>query len=597
MSGWDDHKEAYGYSVLSAPPNNAPVVSALTPDKLSPQVVGATISWTCSASDAEDDPIVYRFFVQPSGGSWSIVQGWSGTNSWSWTPSVAGTFNVACHVRDGKHAGVSGWDDHKEAYGYSVLSAPPNNPPVISSLTPDKASGSQVVGTAILWTCSASDAENDPILYRFFVRPAGGSWSVVQDWSASNTWSWTPTSAGSYDIACHVRDGKHHGPSGWDDHKEAYGYSVLSVPPNNPPVISSLTPDKASGSQVVGATITWTCSATDAESDPIVYRFWNRPNGGAWTMTRDWSASYVWVWTPTAAGSYDVACHVRDGKHAGVNGWDDHKEAYGYSVLSAPPNSPPTLSSLTPDKVSGSQVAGSTITWTCSATDTENDPIVYRLFLQPAGGSWSIVQDWSGTNTWAWTPSGAGTFNVACHVRDGKHQGPSGWDDHKEVNGYVVNPDSPPVISGLSSDRLPPQVVGATITWTCSATDTENDPIVYRFWVRLSGGAWSMVRDWLPSNTWVWAPTASGTYDVACHVRDGKHAGVNGWDDHKEAYSYIITSGIPTASLSLGPGIVLGEQMVELVIAGLLVQYRFSFCGGQNQDNSASISSNAELEW
>ena len=53
------------------------------------------------------------------------------------------------------------------------------------------------------------------------------SWSVVQDWSTASTWSWTPTAAGTCDVACHVRNGKHQGPSGWDDYSEGYSCSVV----------------------------------------------------------------------------------------------------------------------------------------------------------------------------------------------------------------------------------------------------------------------------------------------------------------------------------------------------------------------------------
>ena len=33
--------------------------------------------------------------------------------------------------------------------------------------------------------------------------------------------------------------------------------------------------------------------------------------------------------------------------------------------------------------------------------------------------------------------------------------------------------NSPPTVSGLSQDKLSPQVVGTTVTWTCSASDPE----------------------------------------------------------------------------------------------------------------------------
>jgi hypothetical protein len=153
--------------------NAPPTISGLSADRTSPQVQGVTITWTCSASDPEGEPVQYRFWVQSSSGSWVMSRDWSGSNAWTWSQAGSGTYNIACHVRDGKHAGVSGWDDHKEAFGYSVLSAPPNFAPTISSLTPDKASGTQVVGATITWTCSASDAESDPIVYRFWTKPSG----------------------------------------------------------------------------------------------------------------------------------------------------------------------------------------------------------------------------------------------------------------------------------------------------------------------------------------------------------------------------------------------------------------------------------------
>jgi hypothetical protein len=367
---------------------------------------------------------------------------------------------------------------------------------------------------------------------------------VVRDWSTVSTWSWAPTIAGTYNVGCHVRDGKHAGATGWDDHKEYMGYSILRGPTVN------LSP--SSGPPGIAVTVTGS-GFTLADTTCLIS---SSPSGL-------FSNSTCTVSSGVVSGSFTVASGVGSGAYSvAVTGSTGDTGSVVFTVT----NVPPTISSLAPDK-SSPQKVGTVIVWTCSATDPNGDSILYRFFVQSSGGSWSMVRDWSSSNTWAWTPSAAGTFNVACHVRDGKHAGATGWDGHKEVYGYVVKPNSPPVISSLSPDKASgTQVVGATITWTCSASDAENDTIVYRFWVRLSGGAWSMVRDWLPSNTWAWAPTASGTYDVACHVRDGKHAGVSGWDDHKEAYSYVITSGIPTASLSLGPGIVLGEQMLGLAI-------------------------------
>ena len=201
------------------------------------------ITWTCSARDPEGDPISYRFWLQAGSGAWVVMQDWSSANTWSWTPNVAGTYNVGVWVRDGKHAGSAGFDARLIVNGYSVTSAPPNGPPTVSVLAPDKVSP-QVVGTAITWSCSATDPEGDPIQYRFWLQTGSGiPWVVTRDWSSLNTWSWTPNASGTYNVGCWVRDGKHAGPSGFDDRKIVYGYVIAAASVLiQPPSLTFLTP-------------------------------------------------------------------------------------------------------------------------------------------------------------------------------------------------------------------------------------------------------------------------------------------------------------------------------------------------------------------
>ena len=310
---------------------------------------------------------------------------------------------------------------------------------------------------------------------------------------------------------------------------QGIGPPVPPTPPpsNSPPTVSGLTPSKSSP-QVLGTTITWTASATDPEGDPILFRFWLQVGSGPWVVTQDWSSSNIWGWTPSAAGTYNVGVWIRDGKHASSSGFDARLIVNGYGVASPPSNGSPTVSSLTSDKVSP-QVVGATITWTCSACDPEGDPILYRFWLQAGSSAWVVTQDWSSASAWAWTPTVAGTYNVGCWVRDGKHADATGFDDRKIVNGYSVTPvqvpsNGPPTVSGLTSDKVSPQVVGTTVTWRSSASDPEGDPILYRFWLqagRVRGSSCRIgllrvrgvgLRMWLERIMWaVW-------------VRDGKHA-------------------------------------------------------------------------
>ena len=124
-TGYDARLIVNGYSVTSAqaPANRPPTVSVLAPDKASPQAVGTAVTWTCSATDPEGDPIQYRFWLQSGTGAWIITQDWSSPNIWRWTPKVGSTYNIGCWVRDGKHAGPTGYDARLIVNGYSITSA------------------------------------------------------------------------------------------------------------------------------------------------------------------------------------------------------------------------------------------------------------------------------------------------------------------------------------------------------------------------------------------------------------------------------------------------------------------------------------------
>jgi len=73
----------------------------------------------------------------------------------------------------------------------TLTAAPPTSAPVSSTVT--------LTANATGPTCVSPQ-------YRFWIRPAAGSWTMVQDYSASNTYNWTSTTpAGSYYLGVHAR--------------------------------------------------------------------------------------------------------------------------------------------------------------------------------------------------------------------------------------------------------------------------------------------------------------------------------------------------------------------------------------------------------
>ncbi len=474
-------------------PNEKPVISDLSADKASPQETGSIVTWTARASDAENDPILYRFFLNGL-----PTTDWQSSNQWSWT-ATEGEAQIEVQVRDGKHAEQNGFDDSKSA---TFIILPPNQKPAIINFSPDKLSP-QEIGSTITWTVEFMDAENDPLQFQFFLDG-----QVVQDWSDSPVWIWTATKeqVGAHVIEARAKDGKYNQDG---DSSKSASFEIV-LPPDKAPVMSSLTADKESP-QVTGSVITWTASASDTENDPLQFQF--ALDG---QVVQDWSDSPVWKWTATVeqVGAHVVAANVRDGKH---NPEGDSTASANFEIV-LPANNAPVMSSLTADKESP-QVTGSVITWTASASDTENDPLQFQFALDG-----QVVQDWSDSPVWKWTATveQVGAHVVAANVRDGKHN-PEG-DSTASANFEIVLPaNNAPVMSSLTADKESPQVTGSVITWTASASDTENDPMSYRFLVN-----GTPVTGWQPENQWTWTATEPGTSRITAQVKDSLHDGPQG---------------------------------------------------------------------
>ncbi len=288
--------------------NNKPNANSFQPDKKSPQEAGCIVTWTAKASDAEHDPILYRFFLNGL-----PTTDWQSGNQWSWT-STEGEAQIEVQVRDGKHAERDGFDDRKSA---TFIILPPNQKPTIINFSPDKLSP-QEIGSTITWTVESMDADDDPLQFQFSLDG-----TVMQDWSESPVWSWTATKeqVGGHVIEAKVRDGKHN-PYG--DGASSNNLEIVLLP-NNAPVMSSLTADKE-GPLDAGTVVTWTAVASDSENDPIFYKFWLKgpTTGNTLKAVQDWSTKSQWTWAnaPNDAGNYTVIVFARDGKHAPATAYD-----------------------------------------------------------------------------------------------------------------------------------------------------------------------------------------------------------------------------------------------------------------------------------
>jgi hypothetical protein len=293
--------------------------------------------------------------------------------------------------------------------------------------------------------------------------------------------------------------------------------------------LQKLKPDRASP-QGKGSIITWTASANDPDNDAIYYRFMKNDEAVA-----DWSQSGTWVWDTSSEkpGDYRIAVQAKDGLHASKDSADSSMEEM---FTLAVPNSVPEILDLRADR-SSPQAAGSIITWTASAVDTDGGKVSYKFLVND-----NEVAQWSSSNSWVWDTSSIapGEYRIRVLARDGLHSTEESFDSFKDAVMTITAVDSnqPPAISSLVSDAASPSVQGATVVWNAEAQDPDGDKILYKF--QLNGRDMSR---WAESSSWKWSTKnlAPGDYKISVLARDGKHAPEGSSDSSKDAVFTLIS--------------------------------------------------------
>jgi hypothetical protein len=365
-------------------------------------------------------------------------------------------------------------------------------------------------GTGASITITGSSTGCAAPAYRFWISPPGGGWSIVRDYSTSNAFNWSSPAtglAGSYRLEVDVRD---QGESAVYDVVANRTYVL------NPCSAAGLSTNPASPHYPAGNIVltgTATCPGTPT------YRFWVRPPSGPWSVVQDFSTTSTFGWNTSGltVGSYGLEVDVRDqGATASYE-----KVANATYLLQATPCATPTLNASTTSPAA----TGSAITFTAHTTACTNP--VYRFLATRLGGSLSIEQDYSTSNSWSWAPpltGQAGSFVIEVDVRDQAET--SAYDAVKNMPFDLV------ACSAVTLGATPasPSVHGSNVILTATATCPGTPE--YQFWAR-SNGAWTAVTNFTPSNTYTANANAAGTWQFQVIVRN------QGSTDPVEAFAQI----------------------------------------------------------
>jgi subtilisin family serine protease len=448
-----------------------------------PQRLGTTVTWSGYPTGGQGTPR-YRWYVRVGGGAWVLAQDWSTVRTFAWTPDEPDdSYQVMGQVR-------SPWNTSGiDTYAFTPF---PIKPAVSSATLSANRTAPQPPGTTVTWTATASGGEA-PYQYRFLTQLGGSGYTVRQSWSTDNTFEWTPSTAGANGgVMVEVRGASSIGAS-------EYAVTVPFAIQNFATV--TLTAG-ASSPRTPGTTVLWSAVPAGGDS-PFTYQFlvWN---GVAWTVTRQWSTTSTWAWTPTVANpNYKVAVHVR-------SAWNTATPDAS-SIQAFPIVQPVTSVILTPDKAAPRGV-GTTVTFTAAASGGQG-PHQYQWSVYD--GVWTIVRGWSTNNVFVWTPTVVSPFQyrVKVEARPALSTGAA------ERATELYYPIMPVVTAATITPTVSaPQSTGTTIRWTASASGGQGP---YRYqWLVWNGSVWTIAAPWSSANTFDWTPTvANPGYKVAVNVR------------------------------------------------------------------------------
>ncbi len=399
-------------------------------------------------------------------------------------------------------------------------------------------------GSTVTLTANATGPNCVTPQYRFWTRPAAGSWTMVQDYSSSNTYNWTATTvAGSYYLGVHARTS---GSSAPYESFAAVSYTLNSTACTS--VTASAAPPSPSAS---GTPVTITGSAIGCPNPH--YQFWIlNPGSSTWTIAQAYStmAAFNWTTTGKAAGTYNFSIWARDAGSAGVYSsslgtYDAYVgKAYTLTIAGA-------CTSVTVGAAPASpQPSGTPVTLTGSASGCTSPNYQYWI-LNPGSSTWTIAQPYSPTAAFSWTTTGkvAGAYQFSVWVRDSGSPGTNSnsLGTYDAFVGATYTLTSTPCTSvTLTPAPASPQVHGTAITFTGAASGCVNPQ--YQFWMLAPGSStWTIAQAYSPTATFNWSTAGlpAGTYHFAVWARDSGSAGTNsnslGTYDTFAGSTYVLT--------------------------------------------------------
>ncbi|HEX9476022.1 MAG TPA: hypothetical protein VGA41_05150 [Candidatus Dormibacteraeota bacterium] len=526
------------------PPPTPCTAVAFAASPASPQAPGVSVNLTGAATGCPNP--VYQFWILPPGGSWTILQAYSSSAGavWNTTGQPAGTYSFDIWA---KQSGSSAdWEAHVSPNPtYTLQTPPPPNTCTAVTWNPPSPASPQVAGVSVQLGGTATGCPNP--VYQFWIQPPGGQWTILQAYSSSAgvAWNTTGQAAGTYlfDV--------------WAKQSGSSASFEANISPNPtytlqaPPICTAVTwnaPSPASP-QAPGVSVNLGGTATGCPNP--VYEFWIQPPGGSWTILQAYSSSSTVTWNTAGQPAGTYLFDVWAKQSGSTASWEAHVSPNPTYTLQAPPP-PATCTAVTWNAPSPAspQAPGVSVNLGGTAAGCPNP--VYQFYIQPPGGSWTILQAYSPSSTVSWNTAGLGAGTYLFDVWAKQSGSSASYEAHISPNPTYTLQAAPTctAVTWNAPSPASPQSPGVSVTLSGAATGCPNP--VYQFWIQAPGGSWTILQAYSSSSSVSWntagQPTGTYLFDVWAR-QSGSSAS---WEAHVSPNpTYTLQTAPPCTSVTM----------------------------------------------
>lgn len=380
--------------------------ATITPNLASPQDKGQIINFTAQTTGCNAPQ--YRFWTKSPTGNWTMAQDYSTKNTLSWdTMSLSpDLYLISVWVR--QNDSTKEYETNQEiAYTIKQAAACSSATLVPSPLSPQMRGIPSVSMTASVKGCSVPE-------YQFWTKSPTGEWTIMQAYNNTNTFKWDTSNlpAATYQISVWIKQRGATTPTGYETANNLQ-YTITTPSPCSG--VSFTT--SPTGTQDIGSPVLVSAQATGCTN--AVYQLWVKAN-----TTQTWSA--IGNFQPNKTMSWNTT-GLRSGKYD-ISVWA--KEATSPNAYETSTQQKYTLMTPVACTSSALQATATNGNVTLQAFATPCLTPEYRYWILPPGGAWTMLQDYSTTNTFTWNGSGkpAGTYQFSVWVRQKGNNPSAGYE-------------------------------------------------------------------------------------------------------------------------------------------------------------------------